>query len=258
MCKESMPNFVDELPFEIQVVDTESAAQKKKTISFTELRIKGEAFNIIPHRKDYKVLYKDLIANMGQELNSFHVEDFVSQKEQRLMTDSEVFALGVESQPTSISSHKYINRVVLINDRGDRVLDTLVRPIEFPEGCKINAKDGMKTKLFKLAAEIGPTLEEVAEVVANLVKGKPFVGYHQAMKCTDMGYWDPAIALGGTISQDTYRDYRKSNSKVIGEAKERGGHKNKFDPKEVETQNSLFMNLYDTAKIFNKTAHNQI
>lgn len=65
MCKSSMPNYVDELPFEIEVVDTSSATPKMKTISFTELRIKGEIFHIMPFKKDFEVLYSNLIVNTG-------------------------------------------------------------------------------------------------------------------------------------------------------------------------------------------------
>lgn len=38
--------------------------------------------------------------------------------------------------------------------------------------------------MFKLAADIGPSLQDVAEIVANLVKDKPFAGYHQSNKLT--------------------------------------------------------------------------
>lgn len=65
------------------------------------------------------------------------------------MTDTKIFALGVEQQPTSDAKFtKYLNRVVLINERGDRILDTLVKPIKQLDGCKIMAKNGIKTKIF--------------------------------------------------------------------------------------------------------------
>lgn len=159
----------------------------------------------------------------------------------RRVSDSKVFALGVESQPTSDSKFKYINRVVLVNERGDRVLDTLVKPVNLPEGCKTMERDGLKTKIFELATDVGPSLKTVAEVVANIVKDKPFVGYLQMMKLTDILFWDAAITIGGKVSRESYDDYRSSENKVIGqiqrEEKENAklGHNNRFKPKDVET-----------------------
>lgn len=99
---------------------------------------------------------------------------------------------------------RYINRVVLVNDRGDRVLDTLVRQNKYPEHCKLNIKDGLKQKMFRLAEDLAPSLETVAEVIANIVKDKPVAGYHLTMKLTDIGYWEKAIAIGGTVTAQTY------------------------------------------------------
>lgn len=178
----------------------------------------------------------------------------------RPVVDSKVFALGIEQQPTSDTRYKYLNRVVLINERGDRVLDTLVKPSKIVEGFRVTTKEGIKTKIFQLAADIAPSLETVAEIIANIVKDKPFVGYHQAAKLSDMGYWNAAIAIGGKLTRENYNDFKRSDTKVIGEGQDdirsKRGHKNRFNPNEIETQHSLFTNLFDTAKIFNKSAHN--
>ena len=154
---------------------------------------------------------------------------------------------------------RYINRVVLVNERGDRILDTLVRPTNFPEGCQVQARDGLKSKVFQLAAELGPSLETVAEVIANIVKDKPFVGYHQTNKLTDIGYWDPAIAIGDKTNKKTLKESPKSTPRETSPESPKA-HNNRFKAKDVDLpiQNSLFANLFDTAKIFNKTTHSQI
>ena len=73
-----------------------------------------------------------------------------------------------------------------------------MRPEEFPEGCTVNVRDGIKKKFIRLAAEIGPTLDQVAEVLAHLIKDKPLVGYHLPMKLTDARAWEPMLAQSGS------------------------------------------------------------
>ena len=58
--------------------------------------------------------------------------------------------LQLEAEKEGSPKFKYINRVVLVNDRGERVLDTLVKPsAKLPKDCKITPKDGLKTKIFQ-------------------------------------------------------------------------------------------------------------
>lgn len=76
-------------------------------------------------------------------------------------------------------------------------------------------------------------------MIAHIVKDRPFVGYHQATKLSDMGYWSAAIAAtGGKVSRETYKhDFRKSQSKVIGDGDNEDGvmraHSNRFKAKDV-------------------------
>jgi len=209
MCKSSLPLYVDERPFSIDIPTPGAEAEPtKKTISFVELRVKQEYFVVSPSRPDFEVCKSEVLQNQGDGLVKYHVEEEKAEGEKgneglssSPEEETEAFALAVETQPTSINTIKCVNRVVLVNHKGDRVLDTLVRPEEFPEGCTVNVRDGIKKKFIKLAAEIGPTLDQVAEVIAYLVKDKPLVGYHLPMKLTDARAWEPMLARSGSSMQ---------------------------------------------------------
>lgn len=54
MCKSSLPLYVDELPFSIDIPTPGAEAESaKKTISFIELRVKREYFAVSPSRVDF-------------------------------------------------------------------------------------------------------------------------------------------------------------------------------------------------------------
>ena len=71
-------------------------------------------------------------------------------------------------------NQKNILRVVLVNHKGLRVLDTYIKP-QFSE-C--HTKQGIKSSLFLLAKTKGEPIKEVRERVRALIHGKSLVGYH--------------------------------------------------------------------------------
>lgn len=58
--------------------------------------------------------------------------------------DSSAYSLAVETVATTGTTIRGITRIVLVNDNGSRVIDTLVCPKELPENEKYVAKDGIK------------------------------------------------------------------------------------------------------------------
>ena len=95
--------------------------------------------------------------------------------------------MNIETLATSNPLKKGVPRVVLVDDQGNRVLDTLVKPQTLLQGEKYVVKEGLKTKLCQLATEKGPSLESVIQVIKFLVRDKPLCGYHLPMKLVDLG-----------------------------------------------------------------------
>jgi hypothetical protein len=60
------------------------------------------------------------------------------------MLDSSAYSLSVENIATTGTTIRGITRIVLVNENGSRVIDTLVCPKDLPEGEKYVAKDGIK------------------------------------------------------------------------------------------------------------------
>ena len=129
MCKSSLPLYVDERPFSIDIPTPGAEAEPtKKTISFVELRVKQEYFVVSPSRPDFEVCKSEVLQNQGDGLVKYHVEEEKAEGEKgneglssSPEEETEAFALAVETQPTSINTIKCVNRVVLVNHRGDRV-----------------------------------------------------------------------------------------------------------------------------------------
>ena len=99
----------------------------------------------------------------------------------------EAYSLAVENISTTNVRIKVVSRVTLVSNTGLRILDTLVKPDDLPDGENMVIKEGMKTELMKLGQEKGPTLEMVRELITDLVKGKKVIGYHLPDKLNNLG-----------------------------------------------------------------------
>ena len=95
--------------------------------------------------------------------------------------------MNIETLATSNPLKKGVPRIVLVDDQGNRVLDTLVKPEVLGAKEKYVIKEGLKTKLCQLATEKGPSLETVVKVIKFLVRDKPLCGYHLPIKLADLG-----------------------------------------------------------------------
>lgn len=71
-------------------------------------------------------------------------------------------AFSMESN-TAFDGQKNVGRVILVNERGERVLDTLVKPQLEMDLCAV--KQGVKSQLFQFADEFGPDISMVRERV---------------------------------------------------------------------------------------------
>lgn len=79
-----------------------------------------------------------------------------------------------------------ICRVVILNDKGLRVLDTLIST----GTVLIHVKPGVKSQLFKIANLKGPSLDEVKKKVLEIIKGRKVAGYLVLVKLEDLGIVD--------------------------------------------------------------------
>jgi hypothetical protein len=85
--------------------------------------------------------------------------------------DCKYLSVCVETQtPTNndLPNCKNISRVVIVNERGERVLDTLVAP----QTKDVNVKGGKKAVLFKFAELKAEKYEVVKQRVVELINGK--------------------------------------------------------------------------------------
>lgn len=79
-------------------------------------------------------------------------------------------------------------RVVLKNDRGERVLDTLIKPPV--DGSAVNL--GKKTQaIYDLAMLKAPTLDVVQRYLTEMLSKRTVIGYHILMKLEDLGIPEP-------------------------------------------------------------------
>lgn len=163
-----MPGIVEIVPFKINIDGQE--------ISFSQLRFKKEAFMIAPSNRNAQIHQLDILNN-----NSDEVADL-----EKLM-DSSAYSIAIETVATTGLTYKAVTRVVLLNDKGQRTLDTLVCPVKLKEPEKYVLKDGLKSQLFKLAQTRGPSITEVIKVMNHIIKDKKLVGYHLPMKLADIG-----------------------------------------------------------------------
>ena len=88
-------------------------------------------------------------------------------------SESDVLSLSIETH-TAAHNKKNVARVVIVNDKGQRVLDTLVKP----QLTDIALKPGVKSQMYKLSEMRAEHVEVVRERVLGLIKGKKLVGYH--------------------------------------------------------------------------------
>jgi hypothetical protein len=77
-------------------------------------------------------------------------------------------------------------RITIINETGERVLDTLLRT----DKELLVVKQGVKSQLKKYADEKGPTLEQVKSRLLEIIRGRTLVAYHINLKLNDLGIWN--------------------------------------------------------------------
>ncbi len=76
-----------------------------------------------------------------------------------------------------------IGRVVLVNEKGQRVLDTMIKP----QHQELNLKQGLRQTLNAIAEKKAEPIDKVRQRVLQLIKGKKVVGYHLPQKLADFG-----------------------------------------------------------------------
>ena len=122
-------------------------------------------------------------------------------------------------------------RVVLVNEQGERVLDTLVRP-QFED---LMLKPGLRRQIQDRAKLDGESIESVRKRVLSLVSGKKLVGYHLPQRLADFGILKIKKSKQTNRSSDT--DTRSNSSN--------------------EPEETTFKELFDFAKIFNQKTEGQ-
>lgn len=85
--------------------------------------------------------------------------------------------------PTATPNGKNVFRVTLVNEEGERVLDTLVAP----QVKDVSVKGGTKQALLKYAELKAESYDSVKQRVLSLIQGKSLVAYHLAQKMSDLG-----------------------------------------------------------------------
>lgn len=95
---------------------------------------------------------------------------------------------------------------MLVNEQGERVLDTLVAPQVSDVACK----GGTKTALLNYAQLKAEKLEVVRSRVIELVRGKSLVGYHLPQKMGDLGLLSADI--GGMPLYDVAKIFNAEES----------------------------------------------
>lgn len=78
---------------------------------------------------------------------------------------------------------------MLVNEKCERVIDTLVAPQVEDVACK----GGMKQALLKYAELKAESYDTVKARIMNLVDGKSIVAYHLPQKMSDLGMLNAAI-----------------------------------------------------------------
>lgn len=84
---------------------------------------------------------------------------------------------------TATPNGKNLFRVCLINEQGERVLDTLVAP----QVADVAIKGGTKQALLKYAELKAEKYDIVKRRVLKLINGKSLVAYHLPQKMSDLG-----------------------------------------------------------------------
>ena len=83
---------------------------------------------------------------------------------------------------------------MIVNERGERVLDTFIKP----QNDELAVKSGIKSQLFKFSRAKAETIDVVRERVFKIIRGKKLVGYHLPQKMADFGLFDNET-VGGVL-----------------------------------------------------------
>lgn len=115
--------------------------------------------------------------------------------------DSEVLGFSCETHTTPVGQPKNVSRVVIVNDRGERVLDTYIKP----QLDGIPVKPGIRSQLLKLSSQQAESIEIVRERVFHIIRGKKLVGYHLSQKMAEFGLFDHG-KVDGVLQQSLKHD----------------------------------------------------
>ena len=90
-------------------------------------------------------------------------------------------------------------RVVLVNDRGEIVLDSMIR---VEDSMMVMVKPGKKTAILEDAKARGPSPDLVRKKVLELIAGKKLVGYGLKAKLLELGIYSriPIQELEGYVN----------------------------------------------------------
>jgi len=150
-----------------------SPEEEKQIHQFVELTIRNEGFKATPYSPDDIVHFQELVDTPSTKQGS--------------VEGSKILALACETQtlgnPIATYNGKNLFRVCLVNEQGERVLDTLVKP----QVAEVAVKGGTKQALMKYAELKAESYEAVRERVLKLIEGRSLVAYHLPQKMSDLG-----------------------------------------------------------------------
>jgi hypothetical protein len=160
------------------------------------------------------------------------------------LEENTAFSLNIETLASSNPIKKGVPRLCLVDDKGNRVIDTLVQPTELAKGEKHIMKEGLKQKIFELAKESGPELELVLQAVKFLIKGKPLIGYHMPQILQNLGLMGNRLEFSSDMNLIQQK---------FGLGQQISSQEEKSLRKGIMTTTLIKVeNLYDIAKIFNR------
>ena len=113
---------------------------ENERIQITQIRYKRESFSITPADKNYKVVNEEIIAALGKE-------NFACDLDHDIVKNNSAYSLALETCTSSCPYIKGINRVVLVDQLGRRIIDTMVKMQELPKGEKYAIREGLKKNI---------------------------------------------------------------------------------------------------------------
>ena len=191
---------------------------------------------------------------VNQSILNNHGTKYFKDLQERLEKENEAFSLNVETMACSNPMKKGVPRIVLVDDQGNKVLDTLVKPETLSHGEKYVIKEGLKTKLCLLATDKGPSLETVISVIKYLVRDKPLCGYHLPIKLADLGLMKSRTEFAENLNllQSKFATQSPAEEKILVQNENESIKGYKTENSQIPGKGFKVENLYDVAKIYNR------